>query len=150
MTHRASSRSSAGTTLLEIVVAMTILGILIAAIFGAFIFASRVTATTSGRLVAMGYAQQTAENLRSAVGTTSMSAGAHPVTLPAGNPLASFNPTQQYLVRNGKFKTDGTIAWSPDAAGHVVNDEQGTPIDDTNYQLKEVTVQVQWTPPVKS
>lgn len=143
------SQGPAGTTLLEILVAMTILGILVAAIFSAFAFGQRVTAASGGRLVALGYARQQAESLRSAVGTAALSAGEHLVALPVKNPLAQFNPTQKYLVRNGKFKADGTITWSPNTAGQVQNDESGKPINDTNYDLKEVKVLVEWTPPPK-
>ena len=142
------SRGSSGTTLLEILVAMTILGILIAAIFSAFAFGQRVTTASGGRLVTLGYVQQEAESLRSAVGTTTLSAGEHVVPLPVNNPLTQFNPTRKYIVRNGKFKADGTITWSPNATTHqVMNDEQGNAINDTNYDLKEVKVRGEGTPP---
>lgn len=148
-------KGARGTTLLEILVAMTILGILVSGVFGAFVFGQRVAASSSGRLVALKFAQQTVEELRGAGGTARLTAGTHTdpdfAAVTAGTPLAPFHPVRQYVVRNGKFNaTTGQLVWSPNALGQVVNDEQGHPINDTNYNLKEVRARVDWTPPPQS
>jgi len=146
-------KGARGTTLLEILVAMTILAILVSGVFGAFVFGQRVAASSSGRLVALKFAQQTVEELRGAGGTARLTGGTHTepdfAAVAAGTPLAPFNPVRQYVVRNGKFNTTtGQVVWS--VPGQVVNDEQGKPINDTNYHLKEVRVHVDWTPPSQS
>lgn len=141
-------RHERGTTLLEILIAMTILGILAAGIFGAFVFSRRVSASSSGRLIATEFAQQTAEHLRGSGGTAALTAGNHTQALPAGNPLQPFAGTRTYRVRNGKFNpTTGAVTWSPNAQGQVQNDADGRPINDTNYDLKEVRILVHWDPP---
>lgn len=120
-------------TLLEVLTATTILGFIAAGIFTAFVFGRRITTMSESRLVALGFAQQTAEELRLQIGSATLNAGTYTVALPANNPLAKFGGTRTYTVRNGRFNPDGTIDWIT--------------ATDTNYDIKEVTIRVTWTPP---
>ena len=126
---------SRGTTLLELLIAMTVLGLVVAGLFSAFVFGGRVAAASGGRLEAMALAQQTLEDLRDEVDTPRLTAGAHDDAPATWNTLTPFNPQRRYIVRNGKFDADGNLVWT------------GT---DDEYDIKEVRVQVEWTPPPKS
>lgn len=128
-------RRAAGTTLLELLIAMTVLGVVVAGLFSAFVFGGRVAAASGGRLAALALAQQTMEDLRDEVATPRLTAGPHDDPPTAWGALAPFGPARRYIVRNGKFDADGNVTWT------------GT---DTDYDLKEVRVEVEWTPPPKS
>jgi len=132
-------RSSAGVTLLEIIIAMTILGLVAGGIFLALVMGQRATTASESRLVATEAAQETLEALRLNLGTAALNAGTHTVALPTGSPLLRFGGTGEYTVRNGRFDpATGNIQWGTDA------DPDAT---DASYDIKEVTVRVRWTPP---
>ena len=145
-------RAVRGVTLLEILVSMTILGMVAAGIMTAFVFSRRVTRMTDFRAVATRYAQETAEDLRLAISQSLVNPHNNQLTLVAGTtprshalPANSGLPagaTRLYTVRTGKFNTTtGAIIWAP------ANDQGGQPINDTNYDIKEATVTVHWDPP---
>ena len=60
-------RGIAGTTLLEILVAMIVIGMVAAGIFTAFIFSRKVTWRSSTELSGAGLVTQTSESLRGAI-----------------------------------------------------------------------------------
>ncbi len=143
-----SRPSARGFTLLEIIIAMTILGIIASGVFSAFVFGRRVTTSSQSRLLALELVQQTTEQLRAAIPTGIALDG---LRLPAGT-YTSANPpptgqtylpalavtdafllrmgvVRQYTVRNGRFNGAGVIIWN------------GT---DAVYDIKEVKVKVVW------
>ena len=134
-------------------VAMTILALLASGVFGAFVFSRRTMTASSARLLALSYAEQVAEELRTEIGSNSLNV-AHPArNLPSGHLMSSLTtPTRTYTIRNGKFlRTDppgpqkpGDIIWEPAV------DDTGVPVSDTNYDFKEVRVNVNWTQPTSS
>ena len=147
-------RAVRGVTLLEILVSMTILGLVAAGIMTAFVFSRRVTRATDFRAVATRYTQETAEDLRLAINQSLVNPHNNQLTLVMGTTNQSHalpgnsglptGATRRYTVRTGKFNgTTGAIIWGPG------NDELGNPINDTNghYDIKEVTVTVHWDPP---
>jgi len=128
-------------TLLEIIVAMTILGLVAGGIFAALAFGQRVTTASESRLVATEAAQETLERLRMSIGTATLNAGTYPVALPAGSPLLRFGGAGEYTVRNGRFDpATGVIRWGADAEPDAT---------DASYDIKEVAVRVRWTPPTQ-
>ena len=135
-------RPQAGATLLEIMVAMVILALLASGVFGALVFSRRTMTSSSARLLALSYAEQVAEELRTEIGSNSLNV-AHPARdLPGGNLMSSLSsPTRTYTIRNGKFDAAGAIVWEPGL------DARGQPINDTNYDFKEVRVNVTWQQP---
>ena len=64
-----------------------------------------------------------------------------PRALPPDSLLGPLNPVRTYTIRNGKFGPAGSIVWEPGT------DSQGRPVNDTNYDVKEVRTHVQWTQP---
>lgn|SRR3989338_769720 len=134
-------RASKGATLIEVLIAMTIMGILASGVFGAFVYSQRITTSTEARLMALELTQQTAEELRAAIGeefrggASALTVGVHTVADGMGA-LDRFSPVRTYTVRNGKFQPDGTIDWAT--------------ATDADYDIKEVRVKVEWTPPVGS
>lgn len=124
---------------------MTILALLSSGVFGAFVFSRRTMTASSARLLALSYAEQVAEELRTEIGAASLNAGVNqPRALPGGNPMVPLSPTRTYTIRNGKFDAAGNVVWEPGV------DAQGNPINNTNYDFKEVRINVQWTQPSSS
>lgn len=150
-----------GTTLLEILIAMTILSVIAAGVFVTFAMERLTTTTAQTHLQASGYAQQTAESLREAVRPTSrhpdnpeldlrVETGPpqpRPHTLPADHPLG-VAAARQYTVQNGKFTlATGGIVWGAMDGTTPDPNDAGRRITDDNYDLKAVTITVDWTPP---
>lgn len=145
----------AGVTLLEIVVAMTILALIAGGTLGAFVFGRQVMQRSNVRADAVRYAQQTLEELRLAVRLATppglsythpddpalarpdkvpnLRAGTNKLhELPEGVFKKRFQGTRTYTVEHGRFQPDGTIQWT------------GT---DDDHDITKVTVTVQHVTP---
>lgn len=155
MTHQ---RSMAGVTLLEILVAMTILGLIAAGTFGAFVFGRRVLARADVRAEALWAAQQTVEELRLAIRESNdpLKRYRHPSNpdylrlqptppgpprqhpLPPGPLKDRFHGGRTYTVTYGRFnRTTGAIEW----------DERGAAIPVGGQDIMKVQVYVTYQTP---
>ena len=154
------SRRDSGVTLLEVLMAMMILGMVTGGIFTAFVFARQVSYRSTSQLVALGMMRGTAEQLRS--GAVGLSPGVYADDFmqnpPTGSTrLSSLNFTPEFRAR---YQTDPGTA--PTFAGHgdgrLMIVEGNTDLDGdgkkgvnvtggTNVDLYRVRVKVKWTPP---
>lgn len=119
-------QTQAGVTLLEIIVAMALLGLIAAGTFGAFVVGRRVMANTDLRADALRAAQQTVEELRLAIRLPDYhhpqyqspnydlrldDEGTRTHPLPGDHRLGS-TARRTYAVDHGTFRPDGSIDWA--------------------------------------
>ena len=97
-------KTDRGVTLLEILMAMLVLGLVTGGIFTAFVFSRRVSWRAEGEILAQSYSSETAEELRLAVTGSS----------PSGLTLAPGIYVDQKLGNAGAF-TGQTPAFIPPA-----------------------------------
>ncbi len=166
-------KSAAGATLLEILVAMIIIGLVATGLITAFIFSRRMTWRSGTELSVANLAQQTAEILRTAgqvapppAGQLSLAPGVYSdqnmqnSPAPAANQLAALNFPADFT----RFQTNNGVAGATVAlANHgdgrlVVVENAGQDLDGDGQSgvsfdggattaLRRVRVRVKWTSP---
>ena len=162
----------AGATLLEILVAMLVIGLVATGIITAFIFSRRMTWRSGTELSSSGLVTETAEALRGAVGGAlanglSLAPGVYAdqnmQNRPAGaTPIAGLNLPADFQAR---FQTDpgtggSTVAAANHGDGRLVVVEEGADLDgdgqtgldvsapaDGVVDLRRVRVRLKWTSP---
>ncbi len=169
-----NKRGMAGATLLEILVAMLVIGLVSTGIVTAFIFSRKVTWRSSNELSGAGLVNETAEALRGAVGATmanglSLTPGIYsnatmqnsPAPNDAAHRLAALNPPADFQ----RFLTDagtagGTVAAVNHGDGRLVVVEGAVDLDgdgatgldvsdppDGIIDLRRVRIRMKWTSP---
>lgn len=173
-TERGNNRFTreGGVTLLEIIIAMLLLGLVAAGVMGAFVFGRRVSVRSATELDAAAIQSQIVENLRQAVGGDSpgglrLDPGIYVDTVmfgrgeaPGATPLAALNfPaafTRFQIEGNGSDAIpDGTVLWVEDwddgvgptedldLDGFAGFDFNGDGVTD----LRRVHLRINWTSP---
>lgn len=158
----------AGTTLLEILIAMVIIGIITSGLMTAFAFSRRLSHRSGSELSVTGYVQEVAEQLRGAVQGNL----ANGLTLTPGiyvdnnmqNPpagatrLAALNLPAEFPARflSSPGVSGGTVALANHGDGRVVVVEALVDLDGDGLTgidlgggqiLRRVRVRVKWTTP---
>ncbi len=108
------SKNKKSLTLVQLIVATVILSASVTGLFAAFVSGKKITARSRRKLIAINYARQIAESLKSAVRQDEYDdpakplgcAGAHPFNCPKVSPIAAPAGLTSFGATNGYTVTD--------------------------------------------